>query len=115
MKIKNSINASEFQKNYEINTMPSMTIPDQTMSIRQIVERFAKGLPVDGLREPIWDIDNDLPDFNTLDLAERQELAQHYQSELENLNKRLKSTNVDKNNERVNVVESISSEPSADL
>ena len=116
MRIKNSMNASEFEKNYEHNYSPSMTIPDQTLSIRQILERHSRGLPIEGWKVPIWDgEDNDLPDIRTLDLAERQELAHLYAQELQNYNNI--STNVDKveNNERVDEIESISSEPSNDL
>ena len=42
MRIKTSMNAREFEKNYERNSKPSLTIPDQTMSIRTILERHAK-------------------------------------------------------------------------
>ncbi len=109
------MNAKTFEKSYEHNYGPSLTIPDQTLSIRQILERHSRGLPLDGWKVPIWDgEDNDLPDIRTLDLAERQELAHLYQQELNNYNK---STNVDKveNNERVDEIESISGEPSTDL
>ena len=113
MRIKTSMNAKTFEKNYEKNYGPSLTIPDQTMSIRQILERHSRGLPISGWKEPIWDgEENDLPDIRTLDLAERQELAYLYQQELNNYNK---STNVDKNNERVVDNESISGEPTTDL
>lgn len=113
-RIKTTMNSHEFQSQYEKNYSPSLTIPDQTLSIRQILERHSRGLPIEGWREPIWDgEDNDLPDIRTLDLAERQELAHLYKQELENYNK--KSTIVDKHNERVDVVESISGEPTGDL
>jgi len=110
------MNSNEFDKNYEKNYKPSMTIPDQTLSIRQILERHSHGLPIEGWREPIWDgEDNDLPDIRTLDLAERQELAHLYEQELKQYQQ--KSTYVDKveNNERVDAIESISGEPSTDF
>lgn len=116
MRIKNCMNANTFDKKYEKNFGVSLTIPDQTLSIRQILERHSRGLPIEGWRTPIWDgEDNDLPDIRTLDLAERQELAHLYAQELENYNKN--STNVDKveNNERVDAVESISGEPTGDF
>lgn len=117
MRIKTSMNASEFEKNYERNSKPGLTIPDQTMSIRTILERHSRGLPIDGVKVPIWDgEDNDLPDWRTLDLSERQMLKEQYTEELQSIkNRQQKPQNVDKNNERVVENESISGEPSTDL
>lgn len=66
----------------EVNTMPSMTVPDQCMSLQEILKRFARGLPVDGGRVPLYDEENDLPDIRTLDLTERAELAAMYKAEI---------------------------------
>ncbi len=113
------MNVNNFDKSYETNSYPSMTIPDQTMSIRTILERHSRGLPIDGIKVPIWDgEENDLPDWRTLDLADRQELAHLYQQEIKDIKSRYKK--VDKNDEnkdnvRVNEVESNSGEPKADF
>jgi len=119
MRIKTSMNSHEFAKNYEKNYLPSMTIPDQTMSIREIVERYAKGLPIDGARTAIWDEENDLPDWRTLDLADRQELAERYQQEVKDIkekhyNKVNKQDEV-KDNVRVVENQSNSGEPITDF
>ena len=116
MRIKTSTNANTFEKNYQKFKLPSLTIPDQTMSMRTILERHARGLPIDGVKTPIWDEEDDLPDWRTLDLSERQELAEHYKQEIQSIKNRYqKPQNVDKNNERVVENESISGEPSTDL
>lgn len=115
MKIKTSTNSKEFINNYEVNTKPSLTIPDQTMSIRTILERHSRGLPVDGYKVPIWDEENDLPDIRTLDLSEREQLKEQYQKELYSIRNRQNPQNVDKNNVRVDAIESNSGEPSTDL
>lgn len=81
-KFKTQYNAKEFPKNYEKNTLPSCTIPDQTMSIKTILDRFSKGLPVAGQRVPMYDEHNDLPDPRTLDLADRQVYKEMFQEEL---------------------------------
>ena len=85
MKIKHYLNRDEFPKNYKTFTMPSETVPDQTMSMRQILDRYARGLPLDA-KTPIWDEnaheDSFMPDPRTLDLAERQELADSAKAEL---------------------------------
>lgn len=84
-RIRNAMNAHLFPLKKQIITQPSMTIPDESMSIREILDRFSRGLPVGGSRTPIYDDENDMPDIRTLDLAERQELAQHYSEELKSL------------------------------
>ena len=49
--------------------MPSMTIPDQTMSLRQILDRYARGLPIAGVKVPQFDDGEiEMPDPRTLDL-----------------------------------------------
>jgi hypothetical protein len=94
--IKTPLNSELHLRNYEINEDPSETVPDQSMSIRTILERYSRGLPISGERTPIWqqgDDYNDLPDPRTLDLAERQELAESIQQELKNIKKTWKSEN----------------------
>lgn len=60
-------------KDPERNTKPSMTVPDMTMSIKEILQRFAKGIPISGEKVPIYDGDEDFfPDVNNMDLADRQ-------------------------------------------
>ena len=117
--IKHSLNANQFAKNYERITTPSMTIPDQTMSIRTILERHSRGLPIDGVKIPIYEgEENDLPDWRRLDLAERQELAYLYKNEISNIKQKYsKVDKIDeiKDNVRVHEMESNSGEPKDDL
>lgn len=92
--IKTYLNRKEHTRHYEVNNEPSETIPDQSMSIRTLLDRYSRGLPISGERTPIWqqgDDFNDMPDPRTLDLAERQEYAELYQQELKSLQKTLKS------------------------
>jgi hypothetical protein len=92
--IKTYLNRELHNRNYEVNNEPSETVPDQAMSIRTILERYSRGLPISGERTPIWqqgDDYNDLPDLRTLDLSERQEFTEQYQQELKSLQKTLKS------------------------
>ena len=97
MKVKNSLNANTFEKKYKIFTQPSMTVPDQSMSIKTILERYARGLPVGGRLDEYYDEEDTLPNPLTLDLAERQELADLYTQEINEIKSRKKqSTIVDK-------------------
>jgi len=93
MRVRNSLNwvadRDTFGDDNEKEFGPSMTVPDQTLSIADILARHARGLPLTGVRVPVdYDEDNDLPDIRTLDLAERQELAAEYSRELRALQAR---------------------------
>lgn len=94
-KWRNSFNNREFQKTPEISFLPSQTRPDEVMSIREIEERYAKGRPImDVLPRPIWDqeeevnFDDYLPDIRTLDHADRIELLESTQYQLDEIKKR---------------------------
>jgi len=56
---------------------PSMTIPDQTMSIREILDRYARGLPIEAGKVPIYDGEEYTPDPQYMDLADRQEYMEN--------------------------------------
>jgi len=90
MKIKHSLNAKNFVTKGKVFTQPSITVPDQSMSIKTILERYARGLPVGGRLDDYYDEEDTLPNPLTLDLAERQELAELYQNEINEINSRKK-------------------------
>lgn len=70
----------------EKNDMPSMTVPEQAMSIREILDRFSRGLPLGGQRVPVYNgEDDDLPDLRHMDLADRQEYMENAADELRSL------------------------------
>ena len=86
MIIRNFMNYKE--EKAKVFTEPSQTIPDQTMSLQTILERYAKGLPVGGMKNPIYedaDIDDYIPDPKTMDLAERQLFAKQAKYESKNI------------------------------
>lgn len=91
MKFKTQYNQQHFPIKGEKNTLPSMTVPDQTMSVKEILQRYAKGLPLGGAKVPMYEEDYDedntdiLPDPKTLDLAELEEFSKQAKSELEEI------------------------------
>lgn len=89
--VRNSLNYGCFEIQGEFNSGVSQTVPDQALSVRQILERYARGLPLGGQRVPTFDEDDDLPDFRTLDLSEREEYKARYGEELEQLKNKFKS------------------------
>lgn len=95
MKIKNQFNAHLFKYKGEINDEPSATIPDQTLTIREILTRYSRGLPIDQ-KIPVYDESEEyFPDPRYMDLAERQEYAEMYKEELQAYQERTKRQQTD--------------------
>lgn len=69
--VKNSLNYDHMKTKYEVFTKPSMTVPDMTLTVREIFNRYARGaaLPVKNI---YYDETEDMPDVRTLDLAEQE-------------------------------------------
>lgn len=85
MKFKTPYNASDFPKLHEVNRLPSCTIPDQAMSVLEILQRHANGLPYDGTKIPVYHGDDVfIPDTDMMDFAELQEYADAVKAEKEN-------------------------------
>lgn len=91
--IKSQFNPSTLaltrEHDYEKPVGPSLTVPDDSMSIREIVRRFASGLPVHGGRVGFYDEGDPMPDISKMDLADKQEVIENAKSELEEINQRL--------------------------
>lgn len=104
MKVKNSLNANLFESKGKKFTLPSMTIPDQTMSLKTILERYARGLPIGGRTDEYYDEDDTMPDYRTLDLAEIQELRGEVKTTFEKHSKKV-INNVDNSVENSEGVE----------
>lgn len=67
------------------NKLPSMTVPDLSLTPQQLEERMRMGLPPEGERIPIYDEGDPYPDISRLDLVERQQFIQHYDAEIKKL------------------------------
>ena len=65
---------------FDYENEPSLTIPDQTMSMRTIMERYAKGLPITNVKTPIYDEENVSSgvDLRKLDLVDIQEMGMEH-------------------------------------
>lgn len=86
MKFKTQYNATPSIG--EINNEPSMTVPDQTLSMKDILRRFRQGLPITGAKAPVFDDDGSeeyFPDLSKMDLADRQQAIEDAQVELASL------------------------------
>lgn len=87
-KVNNWLNYDHENHIGEINTLPSLTVPDQSMSVQEILDRYARGLPIGGSRVPIFDEEDDMPDTTHMDLADIQMLKETYADELQIIEKK---------------------------
>lgn len=90
-KVQNSLNYDPADWPGEKNTMPSLTIPDQAMSIQEILRRFAQGLPLGGQKVPLYDEDLpfDAQQFQKMDLADKAEYIEANKRRIEGLESEL--------------------------
>lgn len=68
---------------YRAFTLPSLTVPDQTLSLKTMVTKYVKGLPIAApdLKGQYTD-DEVATDFEKLDLAEQEEIILNVSNEL---------------------------------
>lgn len=77
MIFKTPYNQRDVKSKGEVFTLPSETVPEQTMSIREMLQRHVHGLPLSGNKVPIYE-GTESPfqgrDPKTLDLSEIAEM-----------------------------------------
>lgn len=97
-KIKTSLTARYYPKKYEVNTQPTKTIPDQTMSLKTILDRFARGIPMNVGKTPIYENDENALgiDIRTLDLADKERIKDANQANIQNLRTQLEANKAPK-------------------
>lgn len=63
----------------EKNNLPSKTVPDQSMSVAEIMQRFASGLPVGGQKVPVYEgEEHDYPlNWEKMDISERHDFVKN--------------------------------------
>lgn len=74
-----------------VNNKPSLTVPDQSMTIREIINRSQKGLPVSGVRVPMYNETDDgiMPDLSRMDISEIYTLKQQLKKRESEIRKKL--------------------------
>lgn len=71
----------------EVNEQPSMTVPDMTMSIGEILTRFAQGRPLSFSTTMHYTGDDYMPDVRSMDITEVEELRERTAARIEELTK----------------------------
>lgn len=73
----------------EVNKLPSMTIPDQTMSIEEMLLRHTRGLPVTGIRVPLYGEEGNESDIGNMELTDKMDLLKRAKEDVERLRNEL--------------------------
>lgn len=102
MKFKTQFNSSEFPRQWEKGGGVSMTVPDQALTIPQIMERNRRGLSIPQAKETHYTHSDDgeglvpgadMPDIRNLDLAEIQEMKAQAALQVQQLQLKLQEEN----------------------
>lgn len=88
-KFRHSYNYDHTKNKGELNTLPSETIPNQSMSIQEILSRWTRGLPMTGAKVPVYNGDDLLPDLKKMDLVELDELKRSVKDGVKNAKDKL--------------------------
>lgn len=100
--VKTRLNYDEFPRVInEVNSKPSETIPDQSMTMREILNRFARGLPISGGKVPVYDDSEDvLEDISYMDLADQEAYINRVRDEYKQLERKLAKDKADAQRKR---------------
>lgn len=79
--LRNSLTARQNIPAGDINTLPSATEPDQVLSIKQIIERHTTGIQPDVQHYEPFYTEEELPNFEFMDIEELAQYRQHLADE----------------------------------
>lgn len=82
----------------EANNKPSKTKPDESMTVREIINRTQKGLPVTGVKVPMYNETEEgiMPDLRNMDISEIYELKQRIKRKEDEIRKSLQKQQEEK-------------------
>lgn len=94
--------APKAQRSEQPNLLPSQTIPDQSLTVSQIMSRYAQGRPLGGQLNTSYDqkeneeidFDDYLPDLSKMDLADKHEILENAKLQLDEVKKKLNGLKV---------------------
>lgn len=90
-------------KRVKTSVLPSKTIPDQSLTIRQIMDRFTRGLPIEGAHTSVFEQTEEVPhpdlptsdELAMMDIADRQEVIEGVKEKAQELEKSAKKLAAD--------------------
>lgn len=96
--VKNSMNYTK-EKHGVINKQPSVTVPAKTMTVTEIMKRYANGMPLGGAKMGIYDPNPELAmgiNPKTLDLVDIQTLERQNREWIKETQARIKKDQTDR-------------------
>lgn len=81
-RVKTPINAREFGSDPEPERLIGDTVPDKSMSLREILDRHKRGFTFADGKVPIYTGEIELPDLNTMDLSDVQILKEQVEERI---------------------------------
>lgn len=76
-------------------TKSSATVPNQSMSVKTILERYRKGLPIMGTKSPLNYFDQEIENFKDMDLPDKEDYVLDKKQKLKEWNTRLAKNRAD--------------------
>ena len=114
MKFQTPHDKSTRVSKFQVFTQPSQTVPDQTMSIPELIRRYAQGLPLGAPKVPMYEEDPEQDllggmNWNKLDLSEKSQFIKSAKNEIQEITKRSrkKQSDTSKQNDKINEQQNI--------
>lgn len=90
---KNPYNAKNFKQERERNTLPDLTVPDQSLTVAELVYRFTHNMSLGG-RVGTYDSDAEIEfpaDWDKLDISEKHDWLQERKEEFDQLSEKMQA------------------------
>lgn len=93
-RVRNWLNYQEELIIHEVNTLPSLTIPDKAYTVGEILEKFSRGISLGNMSTPVYNLDDEgnelIPvDWQRLDISEKHERLAQAKAYTEQLRKNM--------------------------
>lgn len=88
--LRNSLTARQYIPIGDYNSLPSQTEPDQTLSIKQLIERHVQGINVGVTTYEPYYTEEEIPNFEQMDIEELHQYKQFINEQKFKLEDRLR-------------------------
>lgn len=98
-KFKTQYNHKPSKEDLEHNFGPSLTVPDQSLSVSELLRRHRAGLPIDGKKMTFYDDEGnqetmEFPDVRKMDISEIQEMIEKNREYIKELQESVETANL---------------------
>jgi len=86
---------SKNSRNFEYPKGESLTVPDMTLPLSELLARYTRGSEVP-MFQPIYEGDTDVPDISRMDTVEKTAYAKHIAQQIDHTRKKLSDKKAEK-------------------